>query len=161
MDTPRRLARCIVVCVGLTASILQPLCARADDTPMEFTDPTQEQSYLELLSELRCLVCQNQSLAESHADLAQDLREEIYARLRKGQSKQEIIGYLVARYGDFVRYQPPLKFNTLLLWFGPFLLLAAAALILIRVSHARRHSAALTIEEQGRVRALLGDREPD
>ena len=157
MDALMRMLRCALLCAGL--ALVPPVGARADDTPMEFTDAAQEQSYLELLSELRCLVCQNQSLAESHADLAQDLREEIYARLRQGQDKQQVIDYLVARYGDFVRYQPPLKTSTLLLWFGPFLLLAVAALVLIRNSRARRSDPSLTTGEQARVRALLGDSE--
>ena len=142
----------------LSSSALQPVVVRADDSPMEFSDAAQEQRYQELLSELRCLVCQNQTLADSTADLAQDLREEVYARLKQGQDKDQIIEYLVARYGDFVLYRPPFKTGTLLLWLGPFLLLAAAFVILFRVARSRRVvTEELSVSEQARVSSLLDD----
>ena len=84
----------------------------------------QEARLRELARELRCLVCQNESLAESHAPLAGDLREEIREQMRAGASDEEIVQYLVARYGDFVTYRPPFNMRTLLLWFGPFAILA-------------------------------------
>jgi len=83
----------------------------------------QEARLRELARELRCLVCQNESLAESHAPLAGDLREEIRGQMRAGSSDDEIVQYLVARYGDFVTYRPPFNLRTLLLWFGPFFIL--------------------------------------
>ncbi|MBI2993752.1 MAG: cytochrome c-type biogenesis protein CcmH [Gammaproteobacteria bacterium] len=158
MQALPRIVRAMVACVLLAWCGAQSNVPRAADAPMEFSDPAQEQRYQELLSELRCLVCQNQTLADSHADLAQDLREEIHTRVLQGQGKDEIIAYLVARYGDFVRYRPPLTAGTLLLWLGPFLLLAAAFVILFRIARSRRIAAeALTVEEQARVRALLED----
>lgn len=84
----------------------------------------QEARLRELTRELRCLVCQNESLAESHAPLAGDLREEIRDQIRGGASNEEVVRYLVARYGDFVTYRPPFNMRTLLLWLGPFVVLA-------------------------------------
>jgi cytochrome c-type biogenesis protein CcmH len=88
-------------------------------------DPAVEARLKVLSQELRCLVCQNQTLADSSAPLAEDLRREIREQIKKGLSDKEITDYLVARYGDFVRYRPPLKSQTVLLWAGPFLLLVA------------------------------------
>jgi len=104
----------------------------------QFSDPSQQQRYERLIDDLRCLVCQNQSLADSDADLARDLRDEVYQIIQSGQNEEEAIRFLTDRYGDFVLYRPPFKPVTLLLWGGPFLLLAAALFFLI--SHARRRS---------------------
>jgi cytochrome c-type biogenesis protein CcmH len=95
----------------------------AADDPLQFENSEQQQRYQQLLEELRCLVCQNQTLADSHADLAQDLRNEVYKMVAAGQTNDNIIEFLVSRYGDFVLYRPPLKWTTILLWFGPFALL--------------------------------------
>jgi cytochrome c-type biogenesis protein CcmH len=91
-----------------------------------------------LSSELRCLVCQNQTLADSNAELAVDLRNSIREQMQRGASDREIIGFLTARYGDFVLYRPPLKATTLLLWGGPFLLLGIGAFSLVRFIRRRR-----------------------
>ena len=96
-------------------------------------DPVIEARLKAMSSELRCLVCQNTTLADSTAPLAEDLRKEIREQLRAGKSDQEVIDYLVARYGDFVRYRPPVNNETALLWFGPFILLAIGGLVLYRV----------------------------
>ncbi|MDX1569746.1 MAG: cytochrome c-type biogenesis protein [Xanthomonadales bacterium] len=98
---------------------------------IEFDSPEQEQRFRELATELRCLVCQNQSLADSDAGLAKDLRDEVLRLMREGLSDEEIKTYLAARYGDFVLYRPPVKPATWALWFGPFvlLLIAVAALL--------------------------------
>jgi cytochrome c-type biogenesis protein CcmH len=87
-------------------------------------NPVLEQRMLHLTEELRCLVCQNQTIADSHADLAMDLKKEVREKLAQGLSDQEIIDFMVQRYGDFVLYRPPVKGITWALWFGPFLLLA-------------------------------------
>ena len=108
----------------------------AADIPFEFKTPVQEQRYKDLTEQLRCLVCQNQSLADSNAELAQDLRNEVYQMIIKGQSDREIVDFLVMRYGDFVLFKPPLKGGTVLLWVGPFLMLIGALLIVFR--HTRR-----------------------
>ena len=98
----------------------------ANDEPVKFKDSLQEEQYYDLLEEVRCLVCQNQSLADSNAPLAQDLRNEIYEMVNSKKNNNEILDFLVKRYGDFVLYRPPLKKNTWLLWFGPFLILIIA-----------------------------------
>ena len=135
-------------------ALLSP--AFAADTPVEFDDPAQRERYETLLEELRCLVCQNQSLADSHADLAQDLRDEVYTMVVAGKDKQAVTDFMTARYGDFVLYKPPIKITTLLLWFGPALLLLGAVIIVRRTTRARRASAApLTAEQRAQARALL------
>jgi len=88
-------------------------------------DPVLEKRMIGLAQNLRCLVCQNESLASSHSELAEDLRREVREQMQKGMSDQEIIDYLVSRYGDFVLFDPPVKSYTLLLWYGPFALLLA------------------------------------
>ena len=107
-------------------------------------DPALEKRVLELSAELRCLVCQNQSLADSNAGLAVDLRNEIRDRMKQGESEAQIVDFMVARYGDFVLYRPPMKGATVLLWFGPILLVAIGFLVLIR--RLRRRSAAMEPE---------------
>lgn len=124
-------------------------------------DVAVERRMVAISEELRCLVCQNESLAGSQADLAKDLRREIREQIRAGRSDQEILDFMVGRYGDFVRYRPPLKGTTLLLWFGPFLLLVAGIAVLL--AYLRRRSRriaesvpALSAEEQRKLDALLG-----
>ncbi len=95
----------------------------ANDEPVIFQNKHMEERYYLLIEEIRCLVCQNQSLADSNAPLAQDLRNEVFKMIEKNKNNAEIMDFLVKRYGDFVLYRPPLKKNTLLLWFGPFLFL--------------------------------------
>lgn len=96
-------------------------------------DPVLEARLKAMSHELRCLVCQNQTLADSNSPLAEDLRKEIRTQMRAGKSDQEVVDYLVARYGDFVRYRPPVNSHTALLWFGPFLLLLIGGFVLYRV----------------------------
>jgi len=124
----------------------------------QFDDPAKQQRYENLIKELRCLVCQNQSLADSDADLAQDLRDEVYAIIQSGKDEREAITFLTDRYGDFVRYRPPLKASTALLWAGPFVLLAGGGLFLWRQAQRRsaqnEAAAALTPEERARLQQL-------
>ena len=96
-------------------------------------DPVIEARLKAMSSELRCLVCQNTTLADSSAPLAEDLRKEIRVQMHAGKSDQEVVDYLVARYGDFVRYRPPVNNETALLWFGPFALLLIGGFVLFRV----------------------------
>jgi len=118
----------------LLLTVLLTICLPAPATTtlesFTFTDPGGEQRFKDLIAELRCLVCQNQSLLNSDAELAHDLRAEVYEKMQAGQTKAEIIDFLVARYGDFVLYNPPIKPATYLIWFGPFVLLAIALLLL-------------------------------
>ena len=104
---------------------LLPLLAVAKEAAPATDDPALEQRVMTLSAELRCLVCQNQSLADSHADLAIDLRNQVREQMRSGRSDDEIKAWLTQRYGDFVLYRTPVKSSTWLLWFGPFLLLIA------------------------------------
>jgi cytochrome c-type biogenesis protein CcmH len=96
----------------------------------EFDDPAKERLYNELIQELRCLVCQNQNLADSNAELAIDLRQKTYDMIQAGNDKDEIVSFMVERYGDFVLYRPPLKSTTMLLWIGPFVILLIGLLVL-------------------------------
>ena len=113
-----------------------------------------------IAEELRCLVCQNETIAASHADLAVDLKNQIRIKLKEGQSQKQILDFMVSRYGDFVLYRPPLKTTTLLLWIGPFVLLGIAALMLVLNVRRRRRAAqpaALSDAEAAKARALLAN----
>jgi cytochrome c-type biogenesis protein CcmH len=126
--------------VGLLALVLffsfaLPIIAK-DAQPAE--DPQIEQRMKALTEQLRCLVCQNETLADSRADLAEDLRKEIREQMQAGKSDQEIIAFLTQRYGDFVLYKPPVKKTTYLLWFGPFALLFGGTAVLFRYLKQRR-----------------------
>jgi cytochrome c-type biogenesis protein CcmH len=117
-----------------------------------------------LSSKLRCLVCQNQSLADSNAELAQDLRGQVRAQVAAGKSDDQIIGYMVERYGDFVLYEPPFKATTALLWVGPFALLAAALALLIFILRRRRgapEERPLAPEDKRVVERVLGPGAPE
>ncbi|MDZ7842196.1 MAG: cytochrome c-type biogenesis protein [Gammaproteobacteria bacterium] len=124
----------------------------------EFEDPEKQQLYEELVEELRCLVCQNQNLAASNADLAKDLRRQSYEMVERGAGKEEIIEYMVDRYGDFVLYRPPMKATTLLLWLGPVLFIAAGLAAVAVIARRRTDTVnALSDEERRRARKLLED----
>jgi cytochrome c-type biogenesis protein CcmH len=101
-------------------------------------DPELEKRVMQLSRELRCLVCQNETLADSQAPLAVDLRREVREQMKAGKSDKEIIGFLTQRYGEFVLYRPPLRPATYLLWFGPFLLLAFGLVVLYKYVQQRR-----------------------
>ena len=105
--------------------------------PVQFDDPLQTQRYKALIEEFRCLQCQNQNLADSDAPLAVDLRREIAEMIRSGNSDDEIRGFLVQRYGDFVLYRPPVQPSTWLLWFGPLMLLLVSAAAVFTVVKRR------------------------
>ena len=98
----------------------------------EFESEQMEADYKKLIAELRCLVCQNQNLSDSDADLARDLRRETYEMLQQGKSRQQVVDFMVTRYGDFVLYRPQFKSTTYLLWLGPFLLLLLVLYLLVR-----------------------------
>ena len=127
----------------------------------KFTSAADEQHFKELIVELRCLVCQNQSLLDSDAELAHDLRVEVYDMLQAGQADTEIIDFLVARYGDFVLYSPPVKPSTYLLWFGPFVLLAVALVLLVFALRRQRHATdqkPITDRDRQQLDRILGKR---
>ena len=126
----------------------------------EFNDPAREALYDELVQELRCLVCQNQNLADSNADLAIDLRQKTYDMVQAGSDKDEIVDYMVTRYGDFVLYRPPLKSTTMPLWIGPFIILFVGLLALyffIRGRSKAQPESAHTKQDLEKARKLLED----
>ena len=125
----------------------------------EFESPQMEADYTKLINELRCLVCQNQNLSGSNADLAKDLRQQTYEMLIQGKSSDEVVDYMVARYGDFVMYRPQLKPSTYLLWLGPFILLLLVLVLVIR--HMRREQVISPPEADSMRRAseLLSDQD--
>ncbi|HEU0153676.1 MAG TPA: cytochrome c-type biogenesis protein [Arenimonas sp.] len=127
----KRLLFALLVLVSLAASAA---------APFEFRDDAEEARFRALAAELRCVMCQNQSLADSNAQIAQDLRRQLLDLMREGKSDDEIKDYLVARYSDFVLYNPPVKPTTWLLWFGPALILLGGAAVLVVV--VRRRAAA-------------------
>jgi cytochrome c-type biogenesis protein CcmH len=151
---------CTWLLIALSLAAAQ---CRAQEAPPEFADAAEQERYESLLRELRCLVCQNQSLAESTAPLALDLRVEVLKRVRAGMAREEIIEFLVARYGDFVLYRPPLKHTTWILWFGPFLLLAIAAAVVLHIAANRKNiePEPLTEDEQRRLDELTPGRNGD
>ena len=128
-------------------------------------DPVAEKRLQHLSEELRCLVCQNQTIADSNAELAQDLRREIRGMIKDGKSDKEIIDFMVTRYGDFVLYRPPVQGNTLLLWGGPIVLLILGIIALVRYQRRRAERVAaedkpLSADEASRADALLKELEP-
>ena len=132
--------------------------ALAKEAAPAAADPLLEKRVIALAEELRCLVCQNQTIADSHAELAIDLKNQIREKLKAGESDDKIKEYMVARYGDFVLYRPPVKTTTLPLWIGPFVLLAGALAGLFYYIRRRRSAAPpqeLSEAEQARLRALL------
>ena len=139
---------------------LMPVLGYAGEARDLAADPVIEKRMIGLAENLRCLVCQNESLASSHAELAEDLRREVREQISKGKSDQEIVEYLVARYGDFVLYKPPMKSYTVLLWFGPFALLLAGLGLLVFQLRKRRQSVpevALSAEAEERAISLLNN----
>ena len=139
----------------LLACTLQGMAKEAE--PLQ-ADAAVEAQVQRLATQLRCLVCQNQTLADSHAELAQDLLQEVRVMAAKGMSDQAIIDYLVARYGDFVRYKPPLNKTTSLLWLGPFALLflgGIGLIVMLRRRQAMQAELPLTAAEKRQINELL------
>ena len=144
----------------LVIILLIPCLAVAEEARPLADNPQIEARLKTLAVELRCLVCQNQTLADSNAPLAEDLRREVREMIAKGMSDREIIDFLVQRYGDFVLYRPPWKASTTLLWLGPFLLLIAGATGLVFALRRRQKKLAdvsLSEEEHNRVAQLLSE----
>jgi cytochrome c-type biogenesis protein CcmH len=137
------------------------LCVLLAVTPLLFAaaDPVLDQRALAIAQELRCLVCQNQTIADSDAALAVDLRKQVREKLALGMSDRDVRNFMVERYGDFILYRPPVKSTTWFLWFGPFLMLAACLIVLGLKLKRRAHAqptVALSEAERERVAALLG-----
>ena len=147
--------------LALLLVALAPFVAMANEAKPTESDPLSAARAVQLANELRCLVCQNQSIAESNAELAVDLRRQIREQIAAGRSDDEIVDFMVTRYGDFVLYRPPFKAVTLLLWLGPALLVLAGFWTLARALRARRQAQAppLTAEERERAERLLAAKE--
>ena len=142
-----------LICISICFTVL---VIAKDAQPNE--DPQIEQRMKNLTEQLRCLVCQNETLADSRADLAEDLRKQIREQMKAGKSDKEIIAYLTDRYGDFVLYKPPVKATTYLLWFGPFVFLGGGTIVLYRFVKRRReliHEAPLTADERKQAEEIL------
>jgi cytochrome c-type biogenesis protein CcmH len=138
--------------------VLLSLAVGAREAQPMADDPVLEAQLLHIAEELRCLVCQNETIAASNADLAVDLRKQIRLQLQQGRTQEQILDFMVQRYGDFVLYRPPLKGSTWLLWGGPFVLLVAAlAALALNIRRRRGKAAPLRAEEAERARKLLGD----
>ncbi|MBT8433415.1 MAG: cytochrome c-type biogenesis protein CcmH [Gammaproteobacteria bacterium] len=125
----------------------------------EFESAQMEADYKKLIDELRCLVCQNQNLSASDADLARDLRRETYEMLQQGKSSQQVVEFMVARYGDFVLYRPQFKSNTYLLWLGPFLLLLLVLYLLVRRLRAANKPVDVDAAAMAEAKQLLEEKE--
>lgn len=149
-------------CLLFVLAMLFGTSAGANEAIPLAEDPALEQRMIGISEELRCLVCQNESLAGSRADLAQDLRREIRTLIKSGKTDAEIMDFMVTRYGDFVRYRPPVKPVTWMLWFGPFLLLIGALGGLVWMIKRRQRQPdvpALNAEQRKQAQALLHDTE--
>lgn len=133
---------------GLLVLLFMPLLSWGQESDLD-------RRVAELSQELRCLVCQNQTLAESNAPLAVDLRNQVREQLAAGKSEQDVIDFLVARYGDFVLYRPPFKASTLFLWVGPFVFLLVGAWLLVRRVRGRAPEVSLSDEDRARAAKLL------
>ena len=148
----------LALCLALAA----PFAAADEAKPTE-QDPVAAKRAVRLSEQLRCLVCQNQTIAESNAELALDLRRQVHEQIAAGKTDAEIIDFMTSRYGDFVLYKPPLKTTTVLLWAGPGLLLLAGFIVLFRVLRSRRQladEAPLTPAERERAARLLAGENP-
>ena len=132
--------------------------AQSNTAPSVSDNPALEKKVLEVSNELRCLVCQNQTIADSNADLAVDLKNQVRQQLSEGRSKQEILKYMTERYGDFVLYKPPFNAATVMLWVGPFLLMLLGLILLVRQIKQRKQELAqetFSAQDIERARQLL------
>ena len=146
----------------LLAALLLSAPLHAKQAVPAIDDPVAEKRAVALEEQLRCLVCQNETIAASQADLAKDLRREIREQIKAGRTDEQIKQYLVDRYGDFVLYKPPLKATTVLLWGGPFVLLlggVVALFVYLRRRRGRLEQSALSAEQRARAEALLQSNE--
>jgi len=150
--------RSVLIACGLALAVFA-LPVAADEAQPTLNDPVVAKREVELAKQLRCLVCQNQTIADSNAGLAVDLRNKLREQMATGKSDAEIIAFMTERYGDFVLYKPPMKATTVLLWVGPFVLLAIGLLIGWRVVRGRAKAARpqpLSTADRERAERLLG-----
>lgn len=145
--------------VGFSTLLLSSFAASANPSSnsaqYEFETDAQERQFRQLVNELRCPKCQNQSIADSDAPLAVDLRDRVYLMTMEGQSREDIIEFMRVRYGDFVHYKPPVNASTLILWVGPAAVLLGGVLTIVLMTRRQRRSVDLSADEQARLDALL------
>lgn len=141
-----------IVLLMLVCLLLARASAAAEARPL-YPDAAVEQRMLAITGDLRCLVCQDESLADSQADLARDLRAQVRGMIRKGMTDSQIVAFLVHRYGNYVRYRPPFDAETLLLWLGPFALLGVGLLVLLGQIRAGTRREVQALDEASRQRA--------
>lgn len=156
--------RTLIASLLLMAGLLGAGQARAAIDVYRFDSKAQEQTFHELTKELRCPKCQNQDIADSNAGLAKDLRDKTYQMVREGKDKQAVVDYMVARYGNFILYDPPLMASTLILWLGPLLVIVIGVVTVVVRSRRRPlaiepSARALSAQEQARLAALLNEEE--
>ena len=132
----------------LMLALIVAAAAGAKDAEPAVADPVLEARMLRVAAELRCLVCQNQTIADSHSGLAEDLRREVREQLKRGASDEQVVQYMTDRYGDFVRYRPPFKGTTVLLWVGPAVLLLGGIMVLAVVLRRRARLAPEAFEPE-------------
>jgi len=145
------------VFIILTGLLFSTVVSSAPIETFKFDSPETEKIFHKLSGELRCLVCQNQNIAESNAELAQDLRLQIYTMLSAGKTEDEIVAFMVKRYGDYVLYRPPFKPVTWLLWFGPVIIFVFGLVFVVRYMKAQNKNEqikSLSIEEKKRIKNL-------
>lgn len=131
--------------------------ARAAIETYHFSSLEQEQEYRSLTESLRCPKCQNNSIADSSAMIATDMRDKVYQLMQQGQSRQQIIDYMIARYGNFISYQPPLTASTLILWLGPLIVVIGGGVLIFLQSRRRASVTQLDVAQQQRLQQLLDD----
>ena len=139
---------CAVLALGAATDVHAQANQQADAAPLRFTDPAEEARFHALAAELRCVMCQNQSLADSNAQIAHDLRREVFDLMRAGKSDAEIRDFLVERYGEFVLYRPRFGGHTWLLWLAPALLVLAGGLVIARILRVRSRQPMAADEDQ-------------
>lgn len=155
----QRPSRTLMASLALSATLALGTAAAYTLEEFTFEDPAKSHEFRDLIGGLRCLVCQNESLAASQASVAQDLRKEVYHMMREGKSRDDVVAFLVARYGDFVLYEPPVKPSTYLLWFGPFIFVATGGFLLLRTIQRKKAEPEqdLTEADRERLHRLLDD----
>lgn len=147
----------VIALVTLCMMLMSSQPALANNSTYTFASEAEEQQFRELINELRCPKCQNQTIAESDAPLALDLRERVYQMTRDGYTRSEIIDFMRTRYGDFVHYKPPFNATTVILWAGPGLVLLIGIATIVGITRRQRRQVGLSAQEQARLDALLAE----
>ena len=152
---------CYQALILMLAVFLVTGTAGASIESKQFENSETEASYKKMIAELRCLVCQNQNLSDSDADLAKDLRNQVEKMLKSGNSDEQIVDYMVTRYGDFILYSPPLKTSTLVLWAGPFLMVTIGIIVVANIFRRRgRQKSTISPHDLSRAKNLINDKTP-